>query len=162
MTVENQPDFGPGPRIPARLRDALRAADQPGFRVLPEVDEAIRAAARGHFRRRRRQRVLRLWGVGAAAAAVLLLAVYVRWPSGSESTARPGTVSPVVSATAPQAVPETVAHRRVNILDAFALARALKAGETARPEWDYNGDGVVDRADVDRIAMAAVRLEGGT
>ncbi|MDM8009282.1 MAG: hypothetical protein QUV05_24335 [Phycisphaerae bacterium] len=29
------------------------------------------------------------------------------------------------------------------------------------PDWDFNGDGVVDQGDVDAVAMAAVRLKGG-
>jgi hypothetical protein len=29
------------------------------------------------------------------------------------------------------------------------------------PDWDINGDGVVDQGDVDAVAMAAVRLKGG-
>ena len=50
----------------------------------------------------------------------------------------------------------------VNILDAFALARALDAsnGDTnaGGGQWDQNGDGLTDDEDVQLIAMAAVTL----
>jgi hypothetical protein len=51
---------------------------------------------------------------------------------------------------------------RVDILDAFLLAK--KADAHARPaaKWeDVNGDGVLDRRDVDAVAETAVRLPGG-
>ena len=51
---------------------------------------------------------------------------------------------------------------RVDILDAFALARHLESAHKPKDKWDMNGDGIVDRADVDRIAMAAVSLKRGT
>ena len=50
---------------------------------------------------------------------------------------------------------------RVDILDAFALARQLDS-DVVPTHGDFNGDGIVDRADVDAIAMAAVRLPDGT
>jgi hypothetical protein len=50
---------------------------------------------------------------------------------------------------------------RVDILDAFALARSLAAESATRREWDVNGDGVVNREDVDVIAMSAVRIDRG-
>ena len=48
---------------------------------------------------------------------------------------------------------------RVDILDAFALARHIESPRETVGEWDMNGDGTVDRADVDVIARAAVSLE---
>jgi hypothetical protein len=51
---------------------------------------------------------------------------------------------------------------RVDILDAFALARQLKQSGTTSLKWDVNGDGVVDERDVTALAARAVRLvEGG-
>lgn len=49
---------------------------------------------------------------------------------------------------------------RVDILDAFVLAKAVEAGAAAG-EWDLSGDGRVDRADVERVARAAVAVRGG-
>jgi hypothetical protein len=48
---------------------------------------------------------------------------------------------------------------RVDILDAFQLARELRAGK--KPAVDLNGDGVVDERDADVIATRAVSLEKG-
>src|SRR5690606_29518660 len=56
---------------------------------------------------------------------------------------------------------------RVNMVDAFVLARAIAAeeargdGSTPSALWDVTGDGVVDSGDVDAVAMRAVRLDGG-
>jgi hypothetical protein len=50
---------------------------------------------------------------------------------------------------------------RVDVLDAFLLARRLDAGDPGNPAWDASGDGRVDRADVDRVAYWAVSLSGG-
>ena len=50
---------------------------------------------------------------------------------------------------------------RVDILDAFALARRLASPGQIDLQWDMNGDGVVDERDVDVVARAAVRLPTG-
>ena len=51
---------------------------------------------------------------------------------------------------------------RVDILDAFVLAKQIDGRGELREEWDFNADGVVDRADVDSVALAAVSLERGS
>jgi hypothetical protein len=50
---------------------------------------------------------------------------------------------------------------RVDILDAFALARQLKQGGTRNLQLDINGDDVVDERDVAALAARAVKLERG-
>ncbi len=50
---------------------------------------------------------------------------------------------------------------RVDILDAFALARELKQGRAKNLQLDVNGDGVVDERDVAALAARAVKLEQG-
>jgi len=50
---------------------------------------------------------------------------------------------------------------RVDILDAFTLARVLDERRAVERKWDVTGDGKVDRADVDAVAMSAVRLDKG-
>jgi hypothetical protein len=47
----------------------------------------------------------------------------------------------------------------VDVLDAFAVARALKAG-VATPEMDVTNDGAVDGRDVEALLALAVRLPG--
>jgi len=48
--------------------------------------------------------------------------------------------------------------RPLDIVDAYRLALRLERGEAVDGTWDRNGDGRVDRADVDAIARAAVRV----
>ncbi|HWL92171.1 MAG TPA: dockerin type I domain-containing protein, partial [Phycisphaerae bacterium] len=50
---------------------------------------------------------------------------------------------------------------RVDILDAFVLARRIDGGAGVSESFDLTGDGQVNRFDVDAVAMAAVRLKGG-
>ena len=114
--------------------------------ALKKVDEAILARAPRRFVRRRMvARGLR-WGVaGVAAAAVLLVAVTI-WP-GLRSV--------------PAGREDIDGNGRVDIVDAFTLARNIEAPDGVKKEWDLNGDGVVDRTDVDTVALAAVSLKGG-
>ena len=70
------------------------------------------------------------------------------------------------STTVPQqttlaAIPSDLDHNgRVDILDAFHLARQLDA-DIAPAAGDINSDGRIDRADVEAIAMKAVTLTQG-
>jgi hypothetical protein len=50
---------------------------------------------------------------------------------------------------------------RVDILDAFRLARYIKSADRPKTKWDINRDGIVNRSDVDSVAFAAVRLHKG-
>ena len=50
---------------------------------------------------------------------------------------------------------------RVDILDAFKLARHIESAGAVEGKWDMNGDGQVNREDVDIVAFAAVRLDKG-
>jgi hypothetical protein len=47
----------------------------------------------------------------------------------------------------------------VDILDAFMLAKKLQSAPLSDPGLDMNGDGVIDRRDVETIAAHAVSLE---
>jgi hypothetical protein len=47
---------------------------------------------------------------------------------------------------------------KLNILDAYAMAKALKAGGVKGKAWDQNGDGQVNARDVRSLALAAVAL----
>ena len=123
--------------------------------VPAELDESILAGARRSFARRRKAWMLvQRIGLGLAAAAVLALAVRAFLP---------GATSPVGPLQRPQlAQAADVNHDgRVDILDAFVVARAIARHEPLDPAWDVNGDGVVDQKDVDLIAHLAVRVDGG-
>jgi hypothetical protein len=131
----------------AALAAAL-AAPAPLTEVPAAQDAALRALAveRGRAIRTRRRRAR--WVAVAAAAAVVALFVLIRSRQGGDAAA------PVVAA-GPADVNRDGA---LDILDAFALARALETG-APRAEWDFDRDGVVDRRDVDFIAQSAVALD---
>ena len=134
---------------PQRLREDLAGLCRAGFPVPPEVDDAVRAMARRHFAAKRRVRYTVRWLAAAAAAAAVLFAVLWTSPALQRRMSRPSM---------PQDIDRS---GRVDILDAFALARLVEKDVTPRREWDIDGDGVVNRQDVDALAMAAVSLSRG-
>ena len=145
----------PDPGLPARLADDLSALYRVDVSVPPALDEVVlRDAKAGFARRWRFRRLLRAGGAAAAAAvaAVVMLSVWVQHRPGGQHAV------PVV-ARAP-AVGDVNGDGRVDVLDAFVVARAVDRGQPTQPTWDVTNDGVVDRADADRIAALAVRVSG--
>jgi hypothetical protein len=119
--------------------------------IPPEVDKAIldRASVK-LIRWQRRRRIIRRIGTIAAAAAVLIIAF-------SLDVAR----KPQPRTPASLAVTQSYDFDhsgRVDILDAFKLARQIQSANLPERQWDLNGDGLVNRSDVDIVAMAAVSL----
>jgi hypothetical protein len=112
--------------------------------VLDRVRPQLAAIRRRHARRRNTARLLAL-----AAAFVV-----IGWVVNLALNPMRG-----VKATAL----EDVNHDgKVDILDAFQLARDIKSGKTIPTRLDLNGDGHVDAADVELIARQAVSLEKGS
>ncbi len=147
----------PGPQdLPDLARD-LAALGLRNIEVPTDIDDAVMAAARSALSERRRGTVAaRRWAQWTAAAAGLALVVWI----GSLLSTRPVGLREVSRQLA--SVPGDLdGSGRVDILDAFALARQL-GSDIAPTAGDFNGDGRIDRADVDAIAMAAVRLTEGT
>lgn len=143
------------PTLPQALKEDLAALYRPDVSVPVEADQAVLGAARAHFARQRRRRmILRLAPLAAAAAAVILLAI----PAIQSVRTQARRAAPAALAARPEDIDR---NGRVDILDAFTLARQLEAGAAAEPGWDVNYDGDVDGADVDAIAMLAVRINGG-
>src|SRR6476661_4902359 len=126
------------PELPAGLSAALRGLYDASPDVPAAVDEAILRDARTGFTRRRRFSLAVRWvgSAAAAAAAVAIVAVVLH-------RGRPRTH---VAVNAIPAVPGDVdASGRVDMLDAFLLARKLDANAPAGGKAeDVNGDGVVD------------------
>ena len=144
-----QPDL-PEPSAPQRLVEDLNGLyGAPTGDVPAIVDHAIVARARRQLRRRVAWpgRSLRWAGAGAAAAAAVV--AIVLWQHAPEPGPR-----------ASQAVANAEDVNRdgtVDIVDAMLLARQVQRGPVDASR-DANGDGHVNRADADAIAMTAVSL----
>jgi hypothetical protein len=135
----------------------LHAEPPPVTAVPPEVDEAILGEYRRRFGARRRRM---LPAYGAAAAAVLALAVST--PLLRDLVREKETV-PVPTAEAPAPVSahadeDVNGDGRLDILDAFHLARKLKQDGAGRVKEDFNEDGRVNRVDVEILAQRAVKI----
>jgi hypothetical protein len=141
--------------LPQQLVDDLRSAFGGRVEVPREVDARIWAGARRASVERRRQRVLR-WAQGAAAAAAAIaLTVWLSWPVGELVGPGPAVPSSQMTANHPGVFDDS---HQPDILDAFALARRLESRAPADASWDVNGDGSIDREDVNLIAARAVSL----
>ena len=133
---------GEGDTLPPGIEARLRSnADRIEVLVPPAVDEEILSRAQERFAeiRRGRSRAKTVWWMSAAACFVALALL-----AGSLIKA-PRFESADVDQSG-----------RVDILDAFALARRIQQGTAGG--FDLNRDGVVDKLDVDLIAAQAVRL----
>jgi hypothetical protein len=134
--------------------------------ISPEVDRAIldRASIK-LIRRQRQRRIIRRIATIAAAAAVLVIAFSL------DSSKKPQTQMPATLGVSKNY--DFDQNGRVDILDAFKLAKQIQSANLPESNlsrrkaslsglrkqgWDLNGDGLVDRSDVDIVAMAAVSL----
>ena len=143
----------PSEKLGADVSSLFRAE----VHVPREVDRAVIEMARRRFAGRRRSILVLRWASVSAAAAAVLLAVSVMLQQERALTPHAPTTPPEA------AVREDVdGNGRVDILDAFALARHIEASGERRQHWDVNGDGDVNQVDVDTVAMAAVSLDRGT
>jgi len=145
------------PEEPKQLAEDLAALYAPDLPVPPDVDRAIIATARERFARRRRPRLVLRWapvGALAAAAAIVLFLVPTLLLKPRHQASRERAVTAKIAAKE-----DIDQDGRVDILDAFALARHIESSREFFGEWDMNGDGSVDDTDVEVIARAAVSLE---
>jgi len=154
-----QPGNESEPTLPQGLIDDLAQLYGPGPAVPEELDQAIVALSRQRLASRRRAWiVLRRVAVTAVSAAAMVALVIGTWRL--QEPRRGVSQSPTV-ARQPAGRGDLDRSGRVDILDAFSLARHLESRERVSPEWDVNRDGVVDQRDVDAVAMSAVSLKGG-
>lgn len=132
-------------QIPDALTEKLReVASKTTILVPSSIDQAVLSDAKTHFAqiRHERRKVTRISWL-AAAACVALLALFGLRYLGQGRYER-----------------ADIDHNgRVDILDAFALARRIE--QSPRHGVDVNKDGVVNKADVDAIAAQAVKLKKG-
>ena len=154
-------------RLPSKLSADLNALFKPQQPLPQETDRAVLDRARQHFVRqefakggRRRLRWVGLWRI-AAAAAVVIFAFSLDLTKKSVPTTN-------LSELAEASIIDIDRNGRVDILDAFKLARQIESAGLTKTSlslrkqgWDINGDGLVNRNDVDLVALAAVRLDKG-
>ena len=140
-------DFDPSPLLGADLKRLYRRE----IPASPEQDEAILNLARRETARRGwMRRAVRL--APFAAAAMIGMVVWLNHGPSEQQLAvshQPGGVTDSRDLNQ---------DGRVDILDAMLLAKRLEQGGTPARTPDLTGDGIVDRADVDAIALAAVAL----
>lgn len=119
-----------------------------------EVDRAILSEARKHLGKKRPRLRIGRWAVSAAAVAAVIVFAFVHDFDAGDS----GQMAMVDM----EAIKEDVDRNgRVDILDAFVLARRVEVSEGVDLQWDINGDGVVDSMDIDAVAARAVRINKG-
>jgi hypothetical protein len=161
MTEHNRQFDDIEAHVSDRLRRDLRGLFGPPGAVPARIDKAVRDETHKRLARPRRLILHLRWaGIAAAAAAIILAVVLYEAPS-------PGNLNSQIS-NLQSSRPAPAERRadvdgigRVDILDAFRLARCIEARGPVDRKWDVNGDGRVDKADVDLVACAAVRLDQG-
>jgi len=141
-------DFG----VSDRLSDDLKALFESKAPAADRVDRVVMDAARRRLTRPVPKR-RRLWIAGVSAAAAVLFAVVLSGPWRTEST--------ILSVDAVEMPADVDGNGRIDILDAYKLARHVAGAGSPDMRWDQNHDGTVNADDVDLVAFAAVRLDKG-
>ncbi len=144
-------------RVSQKFSEDLNILFKPQFSIPLEVDKAVMDKAHQRFNQKHwGHRILRhisIWRI-AAAAAVIIFAISLNL------TQKPGPTTSKSLLGEVRAV-DIDENGRVDILDAFKLARYVESTERNEKKWDINGDGLVNSNDVDLVASAAVRLDKG-
>jgi hypothetical protein len=140
-------------KVSNKLSKDLKHLFKADITIPPEVDRAIMDRAYQQLiHRPKRHRIFR-WSACAAAAAAVIFVFTLYITREPHPTA---IRSDIIAAKT------DIDHSgSVDILDAFQLARHIKSTDHPNMKWDINGDGFVDRQDVDSLAFAAVRLDKG-
>jgi hypothetical protein len=147
MNGREQGDLGE-PQLPTKVSEELKSLCAPPRLIPPQVDDAILSAARAHLAVVTQSRRWVQFPRWLAAAAVVALAAVLGslWISNRRL---------------PEVAREDIDRDgRVDVLDAFALARRLQQGAATDRLFDINGDGVVNQKDINAITTRAVKLDG--
>ncbi|MHC4583189.1 MAG: dockerin type I domain-containing protein [Planctomycetota bacterium] len=144
-------------RVSPKFSEDLNTLFKQQFSIPPDVDRAVLDKAHQHFTQKHWShhilRHINIWRI-AAAAAVIIFAFSLNL------TQKPGPTTSQSLLVEARAV-DIDRNGRVDILDAFKLARYVESAEDTDKKWDINGDGLVNSNDVDLVASAAVRLDKG-
>ena len=138
--------------LPERLVEELGGLYRKPVGVPAGRDRVILSSARATMAKQRRLRLMIRWG-GLAVGAAAVVALVLRTPTIPDAEKQ---VRPVVAVKAQDVNRDGV----INIVDAYMLARTVEKGGVAQTQWDFDGDGAVDRKDADAIAAEAVKLGG--
>ena len=141
-------------RVSADLRADLNTLFEPRQSVPAEIDRAVLDRAHQHLIRPQRRRPVLRWVASAAAVAAVIILTF------SLNLTKEPRFSTDSSGRA-EAQADIDQNGRVDILDAFTLARHIESASRPELKLDINGDGLVNRDDVDLVAFAAVRLDKG-
>lgn len=120
--------------------------------VPPEVDRAILNKASQKLTRPRSN--IRIWRwIGPVAAAATII-IFISLPKVQKQKTNIAPMETLASVST-----DFDNSGRVDILDAFKLAKLIQSEKSVDNKWDINGDGQVDSDDVDKIALVAVSLD---
>lgn len=163
MTDERESDDAEN-ELPDSVRAALKNRYGPVVSVPPGIDKAILADARRHFEqhgpatlRSARRRRVPAWqwaaiASTAAAACVVFLSLRTHRDAAQTDTIARSDAAMVNG----DFRSDVDLNGRVDILDAFAMARQFRDGSAEAP--DCNHDGRFDELDIDMVALEAVKL----
>lgn len=161
MTEHNRQFDDAEPHVSPRFRQDTRALFEPPGAVPQQVDKAIMEQARRRLTRPRRLIIPLRWAAATAAAAVIAIGAILYHGATSDNHESSIINHRFVTPPLAEGRADIDSNGRVDILDAFRLARHIESRGPADMKWDLNGDGLLDRKDVDLIAFAAVRLDKG-
>ena len=177
MDKQNQSQPEQEPKAPAKLVTDLKGLHKEHIFVPPKVDQSIFNAAREQLgetswkpaeQEATGQPWIQQWAPWAAAAASLMLLLFLTLPGEKHTSpsaeAKASVTAEEVALKQKSLRPATMISRKdinkdgqVDILDAFTLARRIQTG-AIKENWDINGDGQVNQADVEEISAFAVKL----
>ena len=176
MDEHNQTRPEQEPEAPAKLVRDLKGLHKEHIFVPPKVDGSILNAAREHLGETSREPAeqetagqpwIPQWAPWAAAACLMLL-LFLTLPGEKHTSpsalAKASVSAEEVALKQKPSSPATMISRKdinkdgqVDILDAFMLASRIQTG-AIEENWDINGDGQVNQADVEEISAFAVKL----
>ena len=148
MTENNRQFDDLDRHVSDRLRQDLRGLFEPPGTVPARADKIILDQALQRLAQPRPLIIRLRWAAGIAAAAAVVTVGVSLYQGPNHQSVAVGRA-------------DVDANGRVDILDAFQLARSIETRGPVAPQWDLNGDGRIDKDDVNLVALAAVHLDKG-